>query len=95
MEEIHQVLVEVHLNNSTNDRLIWKFDKNGTFSVKSVSQLLMEKRCQDDGVNSFSFAKSIWKGLVPPEVEILTWFVILRRLNTKVRLHRLGILSIE
>ena len=69
-----------------------KFDKDEEFSVKSISKLLMEKRIQHDGFTAFSFTKSIWKGLVPLKVEILTWFVLLGKVNTKTRLHRLGVL---
>ena len=93
MEEMYQVLAREHLNRYANDRLIWSFDKNGEFSVKSLSKQIMEKRVQPVGINAFSFTKSIWKGLVPPKVEILTWFVLLGRVNTKSRLHRLGILA--
>ena len=79
---MHRILAGVHLNSYANDRLIWKFDKNEEFTVKPISQLLMEKRTQADGFNAFSFTKSI-----------LTWFVLLGRVNTKDRLHRLGICS--
>ena len=86
------VLAGVHLNSYTNDRLIWKFDRGGEFSVKSITKILMEKKVQEDRINSFNFTKSIWKGLFPPKVEILTWFVLLGRVNTKDRLNRLGII---
>ena len=63
---MHQALAKVHLNSYTNDRLIWKFDKEGEFSVKSITKILMEKRVQSEGFNAFNFIKAIWKGLVPP-----------------------------
>ena len=92
MDNMHQILAGEHLNNYANDRLIWKFDKKGEFSIKSITEILMEKRIQPEGFNAFNFTKSIWKGLVPPKVEILTWFVLLGRVNTKAKLNRLGIL---
>ncbi|QHO17244.1 uncharacterized protein DS421_10g310500 [Arachis hypogaea] len=42
---------------------------------------------------SYSFTHSIWKGLVPPKVELFTWFVLIGRVNTKERLSRFGILN--
>ena len=44
---------------------------------------------QSNVCNSFS---GLWKGLVPPNIEILYWMVILDKINTKV-LVRIGILN--
>ena len=94
LDNMHQILAGVQLNSFANDKLIWKFDKKGDFFVKSTSQLLMEKT-HAARFNAFSFTRSIWKGLIPLKVEILTWFMLLGRVNTKDRLHRLGILPQE
>ena len=40
-------------------------------------------------VNQF---KGVWCGLVPHRVEMLTWFIIMGRLNTKDRLKKLNII---
>ncbi|KAL4276601.1 hypothetical protein AHAS_Ahas20G0223500 [Arachis hypogaea] len=37
----------------------------------------------------------MWKGLVPPRVELLVWFALVGRVNTKERLCRLGIVNNE
>ena len=92
IDNMHKILAGVHLNSFANDKLIWNVDKKGEFSVKSISQLLMEKRTHAIDFKAFRFTRSIWKGLVPLKVEILTWSVLLGRVNTKDRLHRLGIL---
>ncbi|XP_016206477.1 uncharacterized protein LOC107646842 [Arachis ipaensis] len=42
-------------------------------------------------ITSYSFTKSIWKGFVPPRVELFRWFVLVGRVNTKERLTRLGV----
>lgn len=37
----------------------------------------------------------MWSGIVPYRIEIFTWFAILGRLNTRMKLASLGIISIE
>ncbi|KAL4300856.1 hypothetical protein AHAS_Ahas17G0242700 [Arachis hypogaea] len=46
-------------------------------------------------VTSYSFTRTVWKGLVPPRVELFVWFVLIGRVNTKDRLSRFGIISQE
>ncbi|KAL4338196.1 hypothetical protein AHAS_Ahas12G0186000 [Arachis hypogaea] len=46
-------------------------------------------------VTCYSFTRTIWKGLVPPRVELFVWFVLIGRVNTKDRLSRFGIISQE
>lgn len=86
------VLASVKLNNFSQDRLIWKFDKKGVFSVKSVSKLAIAAKVNANEINNFSFTKKVWKGLVPPKVELFSWFVLIGRVNTKDRLCTIGIL---
>ncbi|KAL4381203.1 hypothetical protein AHAS_Ahas04G0110000 [Arachis hypogaea] len=35
----------------------------------------------------------MWRGLVPPRIELFTWFALVDRVNTKERLVRLGIID--
>jgi hypothetical protein len=42
--------------------------------------------------SAFSFA-GIWKGIVPPKVEIFCWMAIINRINTQCMLVRRGILG--
>nr|XP_029145892.1 uncharacterized protein LOC114924758 [Arachis hypogaea] len=46
-----------------------------------------------DDILSYKFTNGIWKGIVPPLVELFTWFVLVGRVNTKDRLSRLGIIE--
>ncbi|XP_073266626.1 uncharacterized protein [Populus alba] len=62
------------------DRLIWKDNNFGRFSVKSLCGLLSPKPSTN---NAFSFA-GIWKGIVPPKVEIFCWMTIINRINTRL-----------
>ncbi|QHO08772.1 uncharacterized protein DS421_14g475570 [Arachis hypogaea] len=48
-----------------------------------------------DDILSYKFTKKIWKDLVPPKVELFSWFVLVGRVNTKERLSRLGIIKMN
>ncbi|MED6203678.1 hypothetical protein PIB30_001372 [Stylosanthes scabra] len=50
-------------------------------------------REKDVDMNMYKFTKSLWRSLVPPRVELLTWFVILEKLNTRGKLVRYGMLE--
>ena len=55
--------------------------------------MLGNLRNQEEDVNSYSFTKVVWKGLVPRKVEIFAWFVIIGSLNTKDKLYKFGIIQ--
>lgn len=49
-------------------------------------QAVYDQKEQVEAVNSYNFTqkkKEVWKGLVPPRVEILAWFVLIGGINTK------------
>ncbi|XP_016164319.1 uncharacterized protein LOC107606819 [Arachis ipaensis] len=48
-----------------------------------------------EDISSYSFTRSIWKGLVPPRVELFVWFGLTGRVNTKERLCRFGAINQE
>jgi len=77
------------MDKDEEDRLIWKDNNSGRFSVKSLCGLLSPKPCTN---NVFSFA-GIWKGIVPLKVEIFCWMAIINRINTRCMLVRRGILG--
>nr|XP_034930821.1 uncharacterized protein LOC118061489 [Populus alba] len=89
LEQLYIVLSKVHLDSESEDRLIWKDNKSGRFSVKSLCGLLSPTHYSTNG---FSFA-GIWKGVVPPKVEIFYWMAIINRLNTRGVLVRRGVLD--
>jgi hypothetical protein len=88
---LYAILSTVHLDKDGEDRLIWKDNKTGRFSVKSLCGLLSPKPYTNSG---FCFAW-IWKGIVPPKVGIFCWMAIINRINTRCMLVRRGILGIS
>ncbi|XP_057734667.1 uncharacterized protein LOC130950143 [Arachis stenosperma] len=94
VNQLHDVLRLVKLDYGSEDRVVWKFDKQGVFSTNSFLQVLQEDIIPED-ITSYNFTKTIWKGLVPPRVELFVWFVLTGRVNTKERLSRLGVIHHE
>jgi hypothetical protein len=60
------------------------------FSVKSLCWLLNSSLRIN---NNISF-NGLWKGLVPPKVEVFCWLAILNRLNTRGMLSKRGIIDV-
>ncbi|QHO13191.1 uncharacterized protein DS421_15g513360 [Arachis hypogaea] len=56
-----------------------------------LRQVLQSETLSDE-ITSYSFTSSIWRGVVPPRIELFGWFVLIGRVNTKERLIRLGVL---
>lgn len=55
--------LEVHRVSTSDDRIVWKLENNGTFSVSSYYKHL----CHRDAAGSSDFlAKLIWRTKVPP-----------------------------
>ncbi|KAL4305411.1 hypothetical protein AHAS_Ahas16G0075600 [Arachis hypogaea] len=42
-------------------------------------------------IQSYSFTSTIWRGFVPPRIELFTWFVLVGKATTKDCLCRLGV----
>ncbi|XP_057719921.1 uncharacterized protein LOC130934359 [Arachis stenosperma] len=55
--------------------------------------LVLQEGVLSQDITSYSFTKTIWKGVVLPRVELFAWFVLTDMVNTKERLSRLGILN--
>jgi len=49
LEQLYAVLSTVHLDNEADDRLIWKDNKSGRFSVKSLCGLLSPIHYSNNG----------------------------------------------
>ncbi|XP_025693773.1 uncharacterized protein [Arachis hypogaea] len=80
------------LTTEREDRVVWKFDRSGVFSTKSFMQVMQEAVLPEE-ITSYSFTRAIWRGFVPPKVELFAWFVLVERVNTKKRLGRLGVID--
>ncbi|XP_016200157.1 uncharacterized protein LOC107641166 [Arachis ipaensis] len=91
VHQLHERLRQVKLSEDKHDNLVWKFDGKGVFSTKYVVQVLQSETLSDE-ITSYSFTSSIWRGVVPPRIELFGWFVLIGRVNTKERLIRLGVL---
>ncbi|XP_016172658.1 uncharacterized protein LOC107615054 [Arachis ipaensis] len=92
LNQLQDRLRVVRLSVDREDTIVWKFDKNGVFSTSSFVQVLQQETLSAD-IMSYNFKSSIWRGLVPPRVELFAWFVLVGRVNTKERLSRLGIIN--
>nr|XP_025662026.1 uncharacterized protein LOC112757684 [Arachis hypogaea] len=68
----------------------WRFAKEECPLWKKV--VIQEGMLSED-VTSYSFTKTIWKGLAPPRVELFVWFVLVGKVNTKEPLSRLGVID--
>ena len=93
LNNLRQVLAAVQLIGSSEDRILWKFEKNGVFSVKSRVQVIENEGAVNQAVSSYNFTSAVWKDLVPPRIELLTWFVLIGRVNTKDRMARMNLLQ--
>ncbi|XP_029146965.1 uncharacterized protein [Arachis hypogaea] len=63
--------------------------------VAGLSMEVMQEELIPEEVTSYSFTRTVWKGLVLPRVELFVWFALIGRVNTKDRLSRFGIISQE
>ncbi|KAL4394633.1 uncharacterized protein DS421_2g51590 [Arachis hypogaea] len=88
-----QVLSKVVIKADEVDSLVWKHDKLNEYLVKSFLSVIYKDRCRNLEPNMYNFSSKLWIRLVPPRVELLTWFIILGRLNTMDRLCSLKMLS--
>ncbi|XP_016164367.1 uncharacterized protein LOC107606873 [Arachis ipaensis] len=92
LDQLLHDLQSVRLIAEVQDRVVWKFDKEGVYTTNSFVQVLQEATL-DEKILRYKFTKEIWKGLVPPRVELYSWFALIGRINTKDRLSKLGILG--
>ena len=90
LQQLNEMLGEARLNNDQANKVLWSHDKSGRFSVQSfVEKLYVEKGLESHTVLNIN---RVWRGLVPSKVELLLWFVVQGRLNTKDRFRRLNVL---
>ncbi|XP_072076459.1 uncharacterized protein [Arachis hypogaea] len=47
--------------------------------ITDLSMEVLQAETLPEDIASYSFTKTIWKGLVPPRVELLAWFVLIGR----------------
>ncbi|XP_072084393.1 uncharacterized protein [Arachis hypogaea] len=59
--------------------------------VQDGALKVIQSETLSDEITSYSFTSSLWKGFVPPKIELFGWFVLVGRVNTKERLIKLGV----
>ncbi|XP_015950039.1 uncharacterized protein LOC107474903 [Arachis duranensis] len=91
VNQLHERLRMVKLADGQEDQIVWKFDCKGVFSTNSVVQVLQSESLSTE-ITSYSFTSLVWRGVVPPKIELFGWFVLVGRVNTKERLSRLGVI---
>ena len=79
------------LNQQVDDKLVWKHDSKGAYSVKCFVK--MAERQTSAQMESHSIFKNIWKGLAYPRAELVVWFALMERLKTKDWLHKINIID--
>ena len=82
----HEVICRIRL-----DKWIWSYHASGVFNTKSFVDAVVELK--NGELFAHNFAARVWCKVAPPKVELLAWFVILGKLNSKDRLARLNITS--
>lgn len=88
--EFQELLLQVSLHASSQDKVTWKYHNSGFFSVKSFIKTV--SGMQYFNVESQHIFSSIWCGLTPLRVELLVWLALLGKLNTKSWLAHLNII---
>ena len=59
LNELNDVLSTITLKREAQERIVWKFDKIGVFSVKSFVYSAMQNMASQE-LTSYSFAKKVW-----------------------------------
>lgn len=85
------LLKEAIISLSSHDEFVWAHCKAGKFTVKSLSYELDKEL----GQNSQIMSAKVWRGLVPPRIEIFVWLACHGKLNTKAKLAKLQIIPAD
>lgn len=97
---IHAVFNNVDANNILSmprpivvreDQLIWKFSRNGCYTVKSAYYHAMEHLVDSSHLRMDCNWNSIWSLKVPHKLKILLWRIARRCLPTRCRLRHKGV----
>lgn len=70
--------------------IVWTPSKDGYFTINSLS-LELAKTSPASHSQLISRGK-LWKGIIPPRIEVFTWLALLGKINTKLKLARMNII---
>jgi hypothetical protein len=75
------------LREVTEDRLVWKEEQNGEYTVKSGYRLLMHEKEEMQRIGVIGSWKSLWQIRAPPKVKHLLWRICRDCLPTRIQLR--------
>jgi hypothetical protein len=87
LEVAHDILAVPLLEVVKEDKLIWKGEKDGRYSVRSGYRNYMKHRNRGCGASKEEGWSSIWKIHAPPKAKHLLWRVCRDCLPTRIRLR--------
>lgn len=77
------------------DKLIWHWERDGEYSVRSAYHVIFEEKIRDAAESSNARGKKIWKEIwraeVPNRIRNFLWRLVRSILPTKVNLRRKGV----
>jgi ribonuclease HI len=73
------------------DRLIWKVEKNGHYSVKSAYRLCVNVLTDSSHLRRDGFWQGIWRLKVPPKIKNMMWRMCRNVIPTRRRLQDKGV----
>jgi len=76
----------LYLKRWGKDKLIWKAERNGLYSVKSGYRLCVEDLIDTSHLRRQGFWDGIWRLKVPQKIKNLIWRMCRGRLPTRVKL---------
>ena len=79
-----------HLREGVEDKLRWKAEPSGEFSVDSIC-----KWCEYSQRPIMLPPKLLWNNISHPKVQFLSWFAWIGRVKIKVFLQKIGVLNIN
>jgi hypothetical protein len=74
-----------------NDKIVWKHEKNGLFTVKSAYRACINNDSNREQHHVNGNWQLIWQAKMPPKIKNFLWRVCRNCLPTRVRLHDRGV----
>ena len=90
-KQLDEGLAQFSLKSDRNDRRIWCLQNSSIFLTKSFTEAIVKLQVGDQKL--FKHATKAWCKIAPPKVEMLVWFLVLGKLNTKDRLASFNIIN--
>jgi ribonuclease HI len=99
-EVVQQVFTPVHssailntplIDQVAEDRLVWKVEKNGHYSVRSAYRLCVDVLIYSTHLRRDGYWQGIWRLKVPPKIKNLVWRICRNVVPTRRRLQDKGV----